>query len=71
MAKIKMANLVNAIVELNPKELQELALGLAWCTTGISNKAEKLEFFLNVEVKEAKERFERMDALRDRLKEMA
>ena len=28
MAKIKMANLVNAIVELNPKELQELARGL-------------------------------------------
>ena len=67
MAK-KIANLAGTIVNLNNKDLESLAQALAWYTSGISNKAEKLEFFLNVKIKEQNER---MDALRDRLKEMA
>lgn len=72
MTDIQMIKLVGTIANLNVKELERLAHGLAWYTTGVSNKAEKLEFFLNVKIKEQNERMDGLQAwAHHRLKEMA
>lgn len=55
-----MANLVSDIVNLNDKDLDMLAQAIAWYTSGISDKGERLERMLNIHNREQAERMARM-----------
>ena len=58
-----MANLVSDIMSLNQKDLDMLAQAMAWYSAvpnpGARNKAQALEFFLNVHNKEQEETWAR------------
>lgn len=55
-----MANLVSDIVNLNEKDLDQLAQAIAWFTAGTSNKGERFERMLNVHNREQAERMARI-----------
>lgn len=55
--------LIQKILALNPKQLDELAKGLAWACSALPpdlNKAEKLEFFLNAHVRDQNDKMARL-----------
>jgi hypothetical protein len=47
-----MANLVSEIVNMNSKDLEMLAQGIAWFSSGTSNKADQFRFFLETHIRE-------------------
>lgn len=59
-----MAKLVSEIVSLNNKDLELLAQAIAWYGSGgASDKAEKLEFFLSLHIREQNERMAKIRPL--------
>lgn len=55
------ANLVSDIISLNNKDLELLAQAIAWYSSGgVSDKAEKLEFFLGVHIREENEKMAKL-----------
>ena len=53
--KPKQIKIIRAILALNPKQLDDLARGLAWACSSLPpemNRAEKLEFALNAHIRD-------------------
>lgn len=56
-----MANLVSEIVNMNNDDLEMLAKGIAWFSSGGStDKAAKLKFFLENHIREQEQRMEKI-----------